>query len=327
MGDQGSMGDREAGDAAGRARGKAQGDVVAGQDAGGQRGARSGAPAGDEQFAPAGTPRDRMAEAADTARERVSEAREAARGRMADAADTARERVAEARREARRRLDKRPDVPWARKLPARMVRSMVQHGILLPVLNFISPVAVVGKRNLRRVTGPVVFIANHQSHFDAPVCLAAVGRRVRRRLVIAAAADYFYKSGVVGVATSIALGTVPFHRSGGLSRSSLDLLKDLVGEGWSVLIFPSGTRGASSITGFKRGFAYLAVDKQVPVVPLYLHGLEHVLPKGSSIPLPGGVAVGVGPPIEPGDNYDDLVKRSEAAMAEVKSMVQRWEAA
>jgi 1-acyl-sn-glycerol-3-phosphate acyltransferase len=271
--------------------------------------------------------RERLAEAAGNARDRVAEAHGAARERVADAAGSALGKVADAQREARRRLDKRPDVPWARKLPARFVRSMVQHGLLLPVLNFISPVAVVGKRNLRRINGPVVFIANHQSHFDAPVCLAAVGRRIRRRLVIAAAADYFYKSGVVGMATSIALGTVPFHRSGGLSRSSLELLKDLVGEGWSVLIFPSGSRGSSSISGFKRGFAFLAVDKQVPVVPLYLHGLEHVLPKGSSIPLPGGVAVGVGQPIPPGEDYDDLVKRAEVAMADVQAMVRRWEAA
>jgi 1-acyl-sn-glycerol-3-phosphate acyltransferase len=94
-----------------------------------------------------------------------------------------------------------------------------------------------------------------------------------------------------------------------------------------VLIFPSGSRGASSISGFKRGFAFLAIDKQVPVVPLYLHGLEHVLPKGSNIPLPGGVAVGIGPPIPPGDDYDALVKRAEDAMAEVQALVKRWEAA
>lgn len=253
-------------------------------------------------------------------------ARVRAERRISDVAETARTKVADVQQEAAKRLE-RHDVPWARKLPARMVRSMVQHGLLLPIVRFISPVAVIGRANLTKVRGPVVFIANHQSHFDAPVCLAAVGRRVRKRLVIAAAADYFYKSNALGTATSIALGTVPLYRSGGPSRSSIQLLKDLLGEGWSVLIFPSGSRGVSAITGFKRGFAYLAVDQQVPVVPLYLHGLEQVLPKGSSIPLPGGVAVGVGAPIPPGDDYDDLVKRAEAAMVDVQAMVRRWEAA
>jgi 1-acyl-sn-glycerol-3-phosphate acyltransferase len=273
---------------------------------------------------------DQQENPARAAAERVRERAKRTLTEVADearsVAEDARVKVADVQEDAARRLEHH-DVPWARKLPARLVRSMVQHGLLLPVLRFIAPVAVIGRQNLTKVKGPVVFIANHQSHFDAPVILAAVGRRIRKRLIIAAAADYFYKSGVLGTATSIALGTVPFHRTGGLSRSSLQLLKDLVGEQWSVLIFPSGSRGASSISGFKRGFAYLAVDQQVPVIPLYLHGLDEVLPRGSSIPLPGGVAVGVGAPIPPGDDYGELVKRAETAMAEVQAMVKRWEAA
>jgi 1-acyl-sn-glycerol-3-phosphate acyltransferase len=141
---------------------------------------------------------------------------------------------------------------------------------------------------------------------------------------VAAAADYFYSSAVKGAAASLALGTVPFVRSGGSSRESLQFLKDLVGKGWSVLIFPSGTRGTGA-SGFKKGFAYLAVDTQVPVVPLYLHGLDQVMPKGSFIPLPGGVVVGIGPPIAPGDDYNDLVRRAEAGVAEVRTVVKGWE--
>jgi 1-acyl-sn-glycerol-3-phosphate acyltransferase len=183
--------------------------------------------------------------------------------------------------------------------------------VLVPLLKFIAPFTVIGKRNLGKLKGPAVFVANHQSHFDAPVCLAALGGRIRRRLV-------------KGAAASLALGTVPFVRSGGSSRESLQFLKDLVGKGWSVLIFPSGTRGTGA-SGFKKGFAYLAVDAQVPVVPMYLHGLDQVMPKGSFIPLPGGVVVGIGPPIAPGDDYNDLVRRAEAGVAEVRTMVKGWE--
>src|ERR671931_1051522 len=134
-----------------------------------------------------------------------------------------------------------PSYGWARTPPARLVRSAVQYGALVPILRFISPFTVIGKRNLAQLKGPAVFVANHQSHFDAPVCLAALGGRIRRRLVVAAAADYFYSSAVKGAAASLALGTVPFVRSGGSSRESLQFLKDLASSGWSVLIFPSGT--------------------------------------------------------------------------------------
>ena len=98
---------------------------------------------------------------------------------------------------------RRPSVPtysWARTPPARMVRSGIQYGALVPLLKFISPFTVIGKRNLAKLDGPAVFVANHQSHFDAPVCLAALGGRVRRRLAVAAAADYFYSSAVKGAA-------------------------------------------------------------------------------------------------------------------------------
>jgi 1-acyl-sn-glycerol-3-phosphate acyltransferase len=210
---------------------------------------------------------------------------------------------------------------WARTPPARLVRSAVQRGVLVPLLRFISPFSVVGKRNLNELNGPAVFVANHQSHFDAPVCLAALPGRIRRRLVIAAAADYFYSSPVKGMAASLTLGTVPFVRQGGSSRKSLQMLKDLARHGWSVLIFPSGSRGKKG--GFKKGFAYIAIDAQIPVVPIYLHGLDRVMPKGSFVPLPGGVVVGIGPPIPPGDDYNDLVRRAEAAVAETGALVER----
>ncbi|HEV8165465.1 MAG TPA: lysophospholipid acyltransferase family protein [Actinomycetota bacterium] len=224
-----------------------------------------------------------------------------------------------------RRRPRMPSYGWARTPPARLVRGAVQYGALVPILRFISPFSVIGKRNLAQLKGPAVFVANHQSHFDAPVCLAALGGRIRRRLVVAAAADYFYSNALKGTAASLALGTVPFIRQGGGSRESLQMLKDLAKNGWSVLIFPSGTRG-SGATGFKKGFAYIAVDAQVPVVPMYLHGLDQVMPKGSFLPLPGGVVIGIGPPIPPGDDYTELVRKAEAGVAAARTVVKRWEA-
>jgi 1-acyl-sn-glycerol-3-phosphate acyltransferase len=215
---------------------------------------------------------------------------------------------------------------WARTPPARLARSAIQRGALLPLLRFISPYTVVGRRNLTHLRSPAVFVANHQSHFDAPICLAAVGGRIRKRLVVAAAADYFYTTKLKGAAASLALGTVPFVRTGASSRSSLLMLKELVRSGWSVLIFPSGSRG-SGVTGFKKGFAYIAVDAQVPVVPMYLHGPEQVMPKGAFIPLPGGVVVGVGQPIPPGNDYNELVRKAELGVEQAQAMVRRWEGA
>lgn len=204
------------------------------------------------------------------------------------------------------------DVRWARGPLARLARRVLQRLVLVPVVAFLTPVAVRGREHLHGL-GPAVYVANHQSHVDTPVCLVALGGRIRRRLAVAAAADYFYSSRVKGALVSLMLGTVPFVRRDGSSRVSLELLKRLLGEGWSVLLFPSGTRGGPDDLDLKPGFAYVAVDAGVPVVPLYLTGPDYVMPKGSHLPLPGGVCVHVGEPVEPGGDYDDLVTRTRAA--------------
>lgn len=206
------------------------------------------------------------------------------------------------------------DVAWARSRWACLLRSLLQRLLLLPITGFVSPVAKEGREHLRGV-GPAVFIANHASHVDTPACLAALGSGVRRRLVVAAAADYFYRTRWKGALVSLFLGTVPFHREG-RSRASVELLVGLLRDGWSVLIFPAGTRGAPA-TSLKPGFAWLAVDAGVPVVPLHLSGPDHVMPKGARLPLPGGIAARIGEPLEPGDDYRDLVVRTERAMAEL----------
>ena len=83
----------------------------------------------------------------------------------------------------------------------------------------------------------------------------------------------------------------------------------------------------SASGSFKRGFAYLAVDAKVPVIPLYLSGTDRVMPKGARFPLPGGISVGIGAPIPPGDDYETLVVATKAAMEELRFTVQQWEAA
>jgi hypothetical protein len=52
-----------------------------------------------------------------------------------------------------------------------------------------------------------------------------------------------------------------------------------------------------------------------------------VMPKGAFIPLPGGVVIGIGPPIPPGNDYGELVRKAEQGVARTQEMVKRWEGA
>lgn len=208
-----------------------------------------------------------------------------------------------------RRLTKPLD--WALTGPARGLRGDIQELLLFPFVRLFARLKIEGKENLRAVEGPVVVVANHTSHLDCPVILAALPRRIRHRTIVAAAADYFYKMPAVGVLTSLALGTIPFERHEG-SRDSLDKLKEGLRRGWSVLVFPEGTRSATGRMGhFKRGAAYLCVDAKCAALPVLVEGAYEIMPKGASFPRRGRVLVRFGPLVgaRPGDDYDSFTQR------------------
>jgi 1-acyl-sn-glycerol-3-phosphate acyltransferase len=76
----------------------------------------------------------------------------------------------------------------------------------------------------------------------------------------------------------------------------------LLAKGWSVVVFPEGTR---SRDGFMRPFqmnaAQLAVQSQVPVIPVGILGTYAAMPRGSYWPLAGRprVSIRYGTPILP----------------------------
>lgn len=205
---------------------------------------------------------------------------------------------------------------WALTGPVRGLRGDLQELLLFPLVRLFARMTVEGRDHLRSVTGPVVLVANHTSHLDCPVILAALPHRVRHRTIVAAAADYFYRVQALGALASLALGTIPFERHEG-SRESLERCKEGLRRGWSVLIFPEGGRSKTGRLGhFKRGAAYLCVDTRSPALPIYLEGAHEILPKGASLPRRGRVRVAFGPPLgpRPDDDYDSFNSRMHDAI-------------
>ena len=148
--------------------------------------------------------------------------------------------------------------------------------------------------------GPVVLVANHASHADTVVVRRAVGARARRRLAVAAADDYFFSTPARARAFTAAIGAVPFPRRGG---AGLRRVADLLGRGWSVLLFPQGTRNPGA--AFRPGVLRLS-DAGWTVVPVGIAGTERVLPKGARRPRRHRIAVVVGTPLHPTDVAGDL---------------------
>ncbi len=188
---------------------------------------------------------------------------------------------------------------WPRQGLIPPLRSALQELVLFPLLDVACrPRYVSGRRHIDGVAGPVLLIANHTSHLDAPSVLAVLGRSRRERTAVAAAADYFFRGVGRSLIASIALGAFPFHRDGPVA-ASLSHCGDLVDDGYSVLIFPEGTRSPDGhLQPFKTGIGLLARELGIPVVPVAIDGLHAILPKGQSLPRPGRVRITVGEPVQ-----------------------------
>ncbi len=124
--------------------------------------------------------------------------------------------------------------------------------------------------------GHVVFVSNHQSHYDALVNFAHIRKHTR----YVAKAELF-KIPVFGRAMRAA-GNIPVERTGGSGdRARLSEAVQALRERVSVLFFAEGTRSEDGrLRPFKKGAAALAIQAGVPVVPMAVSGTRLILPKG-----------------------------------------------
>jgi long-chain acyl-CoA synthetase len=187
---------------------------------------------------------------------------------------------------------------WPLTIPCRFIRRGAHSCCLFPILRALAHPVVRGRENLESLTGPVLIAANHNSHLDSLTVFYALPARFRSRLAVAAADDYFFQNSVLAWMTCLFMNGFPFAREGNI-RTSLEYCGRLLDQGWSILIYPEGTRSPTGeMAPFKPGVGLLSVELGVSILPVRLLGLERILPKGRTIPRRGGnVQVHIGKPL------------------------------
>ncbi|HEY0770661.1 MAG TPA: 1-acyl-sn-glycerol-3-phosphate acyltransferase, partial [Sphingobacteriaceae bacterium] len=86
------------------------------------------------------------------------------------------------------------------------------------------------------------------------------------------------------------------------AEDSIDRVKDRVKEGYSIVVFPEGTRTSDGkMKRFHKGAFYMAEVLGLPIQPLIIHGADDSIPKSTIYLNSGYITLKFLPPIEPGD--------------------------
>lgn len=186
---------------------------------------------------------------------------------------------------------------WALSFWARAYRRLARRwDVDKHVRQFCQPMTIEGRENLAGVDNPLLIISNHSSHFDTVIILSALPSKIWDRTAIVAAADRMYRERVKGMLHSLRYNAFPITRGGG--REALAHSQWLLHNGWSLLIYPEGTRSRTGQLGpFHGGPAILALGQHVPVLPLYIKGARDILPPGSPRSSAAPVLVRIGKPL------------------------------
>lgn len=161
--------------------------------------------------------------------------------------------------------------------------------------------------------GPVIFAPNHQSFLDAPLVVANMSAATLRN-------TYFYakKDHVRGpVMRMLAHNHNVVIMDLSTLKDSIRALGQILTDGKNLVIFPEGTRTRTGqVATFKKTFAILAKEINVPIVPVRIEGAYEAWPRTKKLPRRHKVTVTYLPPIMPTaeESYDQLAERVRRAI-------------
>ncbi|MGO4203959.1 HAD-IB family hydrolase [Rhodococcus sp. TAF43] len=150
---------------------------------------------------------------------------------------------------------------------------------------------------------PAVFMFNHQSSLD----LLLVGKVVQRDATGVAKKEAAHDLRFAAIGTLLDVAYVD-RTDSKQARAALGPAVDKLKDGTSIAIAPEGTRSPTPRLGrFKKGGFHMAMQAQVPIVPIVIHNAGDLMWRNSFVAHPGTVYVDVLDPIETKDwNVDDL---------------------
>ncbi|MEI8260922.1 MAG: lysophospholipid acyltransferase family protein [Actinomycetes bacterium] len=174
---------------------------------------------------------------------------------------------------------------------------VLKHVLVGPWLRVLFRPWVEGIENFP-TQGPAIVASNHLSFSDSFFCPLVVSRHI----TFLAKDEYFTGRGVKGWFTKVffsSVGQVPVDRSGGrASEAAIRTGLGILNRGLILGIYPEGTRSPNgNLYRGKTGVARMAMDGNVPVIPVAMINTFEIQPPGQTWPRLRRVGIRFGEPI------------------------------
>jgi 1-acyl-sn-glycerol-3-phosphate acyltransferase len=201
------------------------------------------------------------------------------------------------------------DEAWLREPTPSKIREAAQQALLFPATRFVAMPTVIGANDLIHAPQPAILAPNHESDIDTPLVLLSLPYAWRKRTVVGAASDRFYRKRGYALASSFWINTFPFDRGGG-QRRGLAAAAAHLRDGRNVLLYPQGTRGAGP-EAYRAGVAELALTADAPIIPIHITGSALIMPKNRGLNRRAKTTVTFARPIHPrpGETPQELTRR------------------
>ena len=158
------------------------------------------------------------------------------------------------------------------------------------VLPFLGGITVIGAENIPE-SGPVILAPNHRAYMDPPY-LSMVTKRQLRMM----AKEELFAYPVLGPLIK-ALDAFPVRR-GAADRGAIRHAMDELKAGHVLGIFPEGKRAnPGTLEPVEKGFALIARQTGVPIVPIALEGTDRVHPMHAKRLFRARVTATIGKPM------------------------------
>lgn len=165
-----------------------------------------------------------------------------------------------------------------------------------------------------------IYVSNHTSFLDLPGLRLLIPGEFRP-----IAKKELLKLPVFGLIVRGA--TVVVDRSNAQSRkNSIEKIREILSHGISALIFAEGTQNRTKelLQPFKDGAFRIAVDTQLPIVPMAVVGAGKLMPPGTATLRPGKIKIIVGNEIDvTGKTTDDVPGLKQRVFDETLEMIKK----